>query len=77
MKCRLCQREAREKAEFCSRHLVAEELLRNTYNVWRNAYEVLSWAEYLDKVKQLKGTGQWVKEVIEYEKREDIDKKEI
>ena len=73
MKCRLCQREAKEKSEFCGRHAVAEEMLRNTYEKWRNAYAVLSWGEYLDKVKQLKGTGQWVKEVVVFEKRKDND----
>ena len=53
--------------------MVVEEMLRNTYEKWRNAYAVISWEEYLDKVKQLKGTGRWVKEVIEFEKRKDID----
>jgi hypothetical protein len=73
MKCRLCQREAEEKGEFCNRHLVAEESLRSSYDKWRNAYAQLSWADYLDKVKQLKGTGRWVKEVIEFEKRKGVD----
>ena len=73
MKCRLCQREAKETSGFCGRHLVAEEMLRDNYEKWRSAYGALSWEEYLDRVKQLKGTGRWVKEVIEFEKREDDD----
>jgi hypothetical protein len=68
MKCKLCQREAEEKSEFCVNHLAAEETLRNAYPIWRNAYSELSWSEYLDKVKQLKGTGRWVKEIVEPEK---------
>ena len=73
MKCKLCPREAEGKAEFCSRHLAAREMLRKTYHVWKDAYSELSWGEYLDKVKQLKGTGQWVKEVIELEKGKNLD----
>jgi hypothetical protein len=73
MKCKLCQREAEQASEFCARHLAAEEMLRNTYHVWRTAYLELSWTEYLDKVKQLKGTGQWVKEIIESEKEKNFD----
>ena len=67
-KCKLCQREAEEKSELCAHHLAAEETLRNAYSIWRNAYSELSWDEYLEKIKQLKGTGQWVKEIIESEK---------
>ena len=53
--------------------MVAEEALRSRYAIWRNAYEELSWTEYLRKIKQLKGTGQWVKEVIANELSEAID----
>ena len=73
MKCKLCQREGSQASDFCGRHMVAEEALRSRYAIWRNAYEELSWTEYLRKIKQLKGTGQWVKEVIANELSEAID----
>ena len=73
MKCKLCQREAEHRSEYCARHLAAEEMLRNAYLVWKRAYSGLSWAAYLDKVKQLKGTGLWVKEIIESERENKID----
>jgi hypothetical protein len=68
MKCNLCQKETEGKSEFCANHLAAEEKLRNAYSTWRNAYSELSWDEYLARIKQLKGTGRWVKEIIESEK---------
>jgi hypothetical protein len=43
------------------------------YNVWKDAYSDLTWLRYLTKLKQLKGTGQWVKEVIEFEIKREHD----
>jgi hypothetical protein len=77
MKCKLCQRQVEGKSEFCIHHRAAEEMLMNAYSIWRNAYGELSWSEYLDKVKQLKGTGQWVNEIIESEKEKSFDQKKI
>ncbi len=58
---------------MCVRHLKARELLGIRYDAWREAYSDLAWEEYLDRVKQLKGTGDWVKEAIEFERKEKDD----
>jgi len=33
----------------------------------------MSWKEYLNMVKGLEGTGQWVKEVVELMEQQDND----
>ncbi len=73
MICKLCKRETREGTELCVQHLKARELLWIRYDAWREAYSDLAWEEYLDRVKQLKGTGDWVKEVIGFERKEKDD----
>jgi len=71
--CRLCQREAKEKDGFCTYHLAAMDSLVRGYDAWKDAYSELTWLQYLTRVKQLKGTGEWVKEVIEFEMKKERD----
>jgi hypothetical protein len=71
--CRLCQRKANEKGEFCTYHLAAMDALVSGYDSWKEAYSDLTWLQYLTRVKQLKGTGEWVNEVIEFEMKKQHD----
>jgi hypothetical protein len=44
--------------------------LKKGYGAWNEAYSGMSWGEYLQRVKAIENTGQWVIEVIEMEERE-------
>jgi hypothetical protein len=70
--CRLCRRKA-EIDSLCRYHFDARDELKKGYERWRDAYSSMSWREYLDRIKRLDGTGQWVKEVADLMEREDID----
>lgn len=65
MRCKVCARRTKEEGEhLCQYHRGAVETLRKGYSAWNYAYSGLSWDEYLDRVKTLKDTGRWIKEVI-------------
>lgn len=72
MECRLCRRRV-ERDGLCRYHLDARDELKKGYERWTDAYSSMSWKEYLDRMKRLNVTGQWVKEVIDLIEREDID----
>jgi hypothetical protein len=73
VKCQLCRRESETNSNLCRYHAQAKRVLLAAYNAWGEAYSGLEWKEYLDKVKQLPETGQWVKEVIGQELIVDKD----
>jgi DNA topoisomerase I len=66
MQCKLCKREAKE-GQLCKYHGEAKVALRRSYLRWTEAYSGISWKEYLNRVKTIEGTGQWVKDVITLE----------
>lgn len=72
MRCRLCRREA-ERDALCRYHSDARDELKRGYQRWRDAYSGMSWKEYLNTIKRLDGTGQWVKEVVDLMEQQDID----
>ena len=47
----------------CAKHGLAYANLEDGYQRWRYALG-LSWAEYLERVGNISGTGRWVKEII-------------
>ncbi|UXD21299.1 DNA topoisomerase I [Ignicoccus pacificus DSM 13166] len=59
-KCPLCSRPRRGK--YCELHERAEEELRKAYPEWKKRLGV-SWKEYLEKMKKLKGAGELVRDV--------------
>lgn len=69
MQCKICKRIARNSV-FCGYHEDARDALRKGYEVWKVAYSEMSWSEYLQRVKAIENTGQWVREVIEMQERE-------
>jgi len=68
MRCRLCEREVRSEDEtLCKYHRLARDNLKECYNAWNDAYSGITWAEYLNRVKTLEDTGQWIRDVISLE----------
>jgi len=71
MPCILCQREVEKGDTLCRYHSAAREALKRGYEAWNAAHSGLSWREYLNRVKALDETGQWIKEVISLEETRD------
>jgi hypothetical protein len=63
MKCKLCLREA--VSNLCRYHEEAKRKIEIGYHLWAEAYGVIEWEDYLDKVKRNEQTGQWAKEIAE------------
>lgn len=61
MNCRLCERET--DSELCAYHARARTEVETAYKSWNEAYSVLAWHEYLNRVIRNPETGQWAIEV--------------
>ena len=61
-KCLLCSREAISK-NLCTYHLQALNQVIESYNTWHKILGI-TWSEYLVKLLKLKGTGEWVKDIV-------------
>jgi hypothetical protein len=59
-----------ENSELCGYHKTARDALKKGYGTWKEAYSEMLWDEYLQRVKAIENTGQWVREVIEMEEHE-------
>ncbi len=68
--CPLCGRPSHEEGLLCQYHQLANENLRDAYEVWTRALGI-DWDSYLDHVYAVEGLGSWVREVIEHIKSED------
>lgn len=66
MSCKVCSREIKAD-DLCRYHLAARDALKRTHAIWQEAYSGISWRDYLNKVKALEETGEWIKEVIALE----------
>jgi hypothetical protein len=64
MNCKVCSRKAIEK-DLCVYHYKALTEVRDAYKVWKNAYRVLTWKEYIEKIRKNEYTGQWVRDILE------------
>ncbi len=74
MQCELCGRSVKsEGGRLCNYHEEASTALRHGYEAWNAGYSGMSWKEYLNRVKNLADTGQWIKEVIVMEERSAHD----
>jgi hypothetical protein len=74
MQCKLCRRETKKSGGLCRYHSAARDELKEGYGTWKEAYPGLTWRDYLNRVKALEWTGQWVKEVVTLEEASTIDK---
>ena len=62
-KCSACSRKATTK-KYCFYHNQAFDSLKEYYKIWVEAYEVISWNDFLNKLLKMNETGSWIKEVI-------------
>ena len=62
--CRICGRSSAEE-DLCEYHSTAYTILRSAFEKWAATMEGLTWEEYIDSVRRLENTGQWIKEVID------------
>lgn len=67
--CRLCWRKREEEGEYCSYHKKAHKHLQEAYEVWKIATGI-DWINYLCEISEIKGTGEWVQEVV----RDQLDR---
>jgi hypothetical protein len=75
MQCKLCRRETEKGGgggELCRYHSAARDALKRGYESWKEAYPGLAWRDYLNRVKALESTGQWIKEVVTLEETSAI-----
>jgi hypothetical protein len=74
MQCKLCRRETEEEegGGLCRYHSTARDALKRGYEAWKEAYPGLAWRDYLNRVKALESTGQWIKEVVTLEETSAI-----
>ncbi len=61
MKCKLCNREAKENG-YCPLHCRAYQIVVERYNDWQRASNV-SWTQYLNQIQKNSLTGEWAKDV--------------
>jgi len=65
MGCLACGRQAQDR--YCTYHAKALQSLRAHHEAWVHAYGSISWEKFLERLAEMKETGQWVKEVIKAE----------
>lgn len=62
--CEICKKIGNEP--FCEYHAKAYNNIVKYYRYWKEAYDELSWEEYLTKLIENPENGKWVKEVAKY-----------
>jgi hypothetical protein len=67
-RCQICDRVGASDKGYCHYHDLAYKSLFYNFIKWKKAYGNIEWNNYLEKVLKLRGTGDWVKDVIEKEK---------
>ena len=75
MKCVLCKKEEVIEKGLCQYHNKAQINLKNGFIKWKDGYGEMSWRTYLIENSRLSETGKYVKEVIEYNLKEDVGEK--
>jgi len=65
--CIVCHRKALLGDNYCLHHKQAYNSMISHYKTWVNAYDRISWEEFLTKLYGMQETGVWIKEVIEME----------
>jgi hypothetical protein len=65
MTCKICGRPVSGNDRFCRYHSIAYQNLKTGHKMWEQASEA-QWDDYLSALHEIKETGKWVKEVIEY-----------
>ncbi len=68
--CSVCGRPTKSFF-FCEYHETALHNLRNAFVTWQGALSI-DWATFLEIVQEADETGDWVLEVIEFIRSEDV-----
>lgn len=63
--CKICQKRI-ESGEFCEYHELAKKNIYDNYEYWNEAYDGISFKDYLTKISTHDFSGRWTKEVAEY-----------
>jgi hypothetical protein len=71
-KCSVCARGVIAEGKYCLYHSQAYESLQKQYKAWVNAYGGISTELYMKKLLDLDQTGDWVKDIIRIELRDQI-----
>ena len=65
--CPIDKEPVEEKGLFCKNHQRALKALVTTHKAWDEAYEGLTWEDYLEKLVNVKeSVGLWALELIQY-----------
>ncbi|MEM2140641.1 MAG: hypothetical protein QXJ74_04020 [Nitrososphaera sp.] len=65
MECPACGRQVQDR--YCKYHEQAFSSLKAHHEAWVRAYGSITWQEFLERLHEMKETGQWVREVIKVE----------
>jgi hypothetical protein len=64
LKCKVCDKEANEKGDYCELHAKAYENIVHKYEAWKKALDI-AWKNYLNEIVKNPLTGVWAKEVAQ------------
>jgi hypothetical protein len=67
MKCKICENPI-SSDPYCQNHKQAEKALKEGFKEWQKAKEI-DWDRYIDEIISNDNTGNWVREVAEYLKK--------
>ncbi len=62
-KCSACSQKV-STGKYCFHHSQAFDSLKEHHKAWIEAYGIISWNNFLNKLIKMNGTGSWIKEVI-------------
>ncbi len=70
MNCLLCGKPVEStQTHYCPPHNLAYDSVKDAFKVWTTAYGSLSPSHFLKRVGKLPGTGQTVREIVEFLQR--------
>ena len=55
------------KARYCIYHERAYSQVKYAYEKWQNAFGNMTWERYLERILELKETGEWAKQVARHQ----------
>ena len=65
--CSICgQATDEERLDLCASHTRALHSVEQAYDVWANAFDGITSADFLKRVAKLRGTGKNAKKVVDF-----------
>ncbi len=65
-KCEICARAVISNRAYCLMHEAARRRVTDSYHDWERAYPQISWERYLERIIELKETGEASREVARH-----------